>query len=95
MDLSSGRFLVNEVDRRRRLEAELARLEPAEMLVPGRRHVARSVMRRTGGARGRRGCSTPTPAAPAAAVLRLHDLDRLRHRGSARARSPPPGALLG
>jgi DNA mismatch repair protein MutS len=33
-DLASGRFLVNEVDGDDALEAELARLQPAEMLVP-------------------------------------------------------------
>jgi DNA mismatch repair protein MutS len=33
-DLSSGRFLVNEVDSDDALEAELARLEPAELLLP-------------------------------------------------------------
>ncbi len=33
-DLASGRFLVNEVDSDDGLEAELARLQPAELLVP-------------------------------------------------------------
>ena len=33
-DLSAGRFLVSEVDNADQLEAELARLEPAELLVP-------------------------------------------------------------
>ncbi|KAB7770861.1 DNA mismatch repair protein MutS [Xanthomonas maliensis] len=33
-DLAGGRFLVNEVDSADALEAELARLEPAELLVP-------------------------------------------------------------
>ncbi|WCE03267.1 DNA mismatch repair protein MutS [Pseudoxanthomonas sp. JBR18] len=33
-DLAGGRFLVNEVDSDDALEAELARLEPAELLVP-------------------------------------------------------------
>lgn len=33
-DLAGGRFLVNEVDGDDALEAELARLEPAELLVP-------------------------------------------------------------
>ncbi len=33
-DLSAGRFLVNEVENTDQLEAELARLEPAELLVP-------------------------------------------------------------
>ncbi len=33
-DLAGGRFLVNEVDGEDALEAELARLEPAELLVP-------------------------------------------------------------
>ena len=33
-DLSAGRFMVNEVDNADQLEAELARLEPAELLVP-------------------------------------------------------------
>jgi DNA mismatch repair protein MutS len=33
-DLAGGRFLVNEVDNEDALEAELARLEPAELLVP-------------------------------------------------------------
>ena len=33
-DLSSGRFLVNEVDSDDAIEAELARLDPAELLLP-------------------------------------------------------------
>ncbi|MFT4198600.1 MAG: DNA mismatch repair protein MutS [Pseudoxanthomonas sp.] len=33
-DLAGGRFLVNEVDGEDALEAELARLEPAELLIP-------------------------------------------------------------
>ncbi|WP_028915409.1 DNA mismatch repair protein MutS [Pseudoxanthomonas sp. J31] len=33
-DLSAGRFLVSEVENADQLEAELARLEPAELLVP-------------------------------------------------------------
>lgn len=33
-DLAGGRFLVNEVDNADALEAELARLEPAELLLP-------------------------------------------------------------
>src|SRR5688572_11532680 len=33
-DLASGRFLVNEVDNDDALEAELARLQPAELLLP-------------------------------------------------------------
>ncbi|MFT4248539.1 MAG: DNA mismatch repair protein MutS [Pseudomonas sp.] len=33
-DLAGGRFLVNEVDSDDALEAELARLEPAELLIP-------------------------------------------------------------
>ncbi len=33
-DLAGGRFLVNEVDNDDQLEAELARLDPAELLVP-------------------------------------------------------------
>ncbi len=33
-DLSSGRFLVNEVDTEEALAAEIARLEPAELLLP-------------------------------------------------------------
>ncbi len=33
-DLAGGRFLVNEVDSEEALEAELARLEPAELLLP-------------------------------------------------------------
>jgi len=33
-DLAGGRFLVNQVDNLDQLEAELARLEPAELLVP-------------------------------------------------------------
>ena len=33
-DLAGGRFLVNEVENADQLEAELARLEPAELLVP-------------------------------------------------------------
>nr|WP_083488100.1 DNA mismatch repair protein MutS [Stenotrophomonas koreensis] len=33
-DLAGGRFLVNEVETEEQLEAELARLEPAELLVP-------------------------------------------------------------
>ena len=48
MDLSSGRFLVNEVDGDDALDAEIARLEPAEVLVPDDDGVPASVMARTG-----------------------------------------------
>src|SRR5262245_31097145 len=48
MDLSSGRFLVNEVDTDDALEAELARLEPAEVLVPDEAAWPEAVMSRTG-----------------------------------------------
>ncbi len=48
MDLSSGRFLVNEVDGDDALDAEIARLEPAEVLVPDEDGVRASVMARTG-----------------------------------------------
>ncbi len=34
LDLSSGRFLINEVDDKTALKMELARLQPAEILVP-------------------------------------------------------------
>src|SRR5687768_9210145 len=48
MDLSSGRFLVNEVDSDDALEAELARLEPAELLVPDEGAWPASIAARTG-----------------------------------------------
>ena len=82
---------VNEVDGDDALEAELARLEPAEILLPDddRGRLARRAHRRA--APRRRGCSTRTAAAPAAgSSSALHDLRRLRHRGPAAARSPPP-----
>src|SRR4249919_1153903 len=51
MDLASGRFLVNEVDGDDALEAELARLEPAETLVPDDGTWPPSVLERTGARR--------------------------------------------
>ncbi|BCT93342.1 DNA mismatch repair protein MutS [Lysobacter helvus] len=51
MDLASGRFLVNEVDSDDALEAELARLEPAETLVPDDGTWPPTVLERTGARR--------------------------------------------
>ena len=48
MDLSSGRFLVNEVDSDDALEAELARLEPAELLVPDEENWPEFLRQRSG-----------------------------------------------
>ena len=47
-DLSSGRFLVNEVAGADALEAELARLEPAEMLLPDEDGWPPAVLERNG-----------------------------------------------
>ncbi|MDG6347251.1 DNA mismatch repair protein MutS, partial [Luteimonas sp. 8-5] len=47
-DLSSGRFLVNEVAGDDALEAELARLEPAELLLPDEDGWAPHVLERNG-----------------------------------------------
>jgi DNA mismatch repair protein MutS len=47
-DLAGGRFLVNEVASEDALEAELARLEPAEMLLPDEDGWAASVRERSG-----------------------------------------------
>ena len=47
-DLSSGRFLVNEVAGEDALEAELARLEPAEMLLPDEDGWPPAVLERNG-----------------------------------------------
>ena len=83
-DLSSGRFLVNEVASDDALEAELARLEPAELLVPDEDGWPQSLRERTGLRRrapwlfdadsGRRQLLQ---------FFNLHDLDRLRHRRQA------------
>jgi len=47
-DLAGGRFLVNEVDSEDALEAELARLEPAELLVPDEEGWPEFLRQRTG-----------------------------------------------
>ncbi len=47
-DLAGGRFLVNEVDTLDALEAELARLEPAELLLPDDDTWPASMRERTG-----------------------------------------------
>ena len=47
-DLAGGRFLVNEVDNADALEAELSRLEPAELLVPDEEGWPAFVQTRTG-----------------------------------------------
>jgi DNA mismatch repair protein MutS len=47
-DLSSGRFLVNEVGNDDALEAELARLDPAELLVPDEQGWPVAIGERTG-----------------------------------------------
>jgi DNA mismatch repair protein MutS len=47
-DLSSGRFLVNEVATDDALEAELARLQPAELLVPDEDGWSQSLREHTG-----------------------------------------------
>ena len=92
MDLSSGRFLVNEVDGDDALDAEIARLEPAEVLVRRRRRPGPlRCMARTRRAPPRAvvvRCRQRPP--PAAAILRPARPHRLRHRGHAAARSPPP-----
>jgi len=47
-DLASGRFLVNEVDNDDALEAELARLQPAELLLPDEDGWPSAVLERNG-----------------------------------------------
>ena len=47
-DLAGGRFLVNEVETDDALEAELARLEPAELLVPDEENWPECLRQRTG-----------------------------------------------
>ena len=47
-DLAGGRFLVNEVDSADALEAELARLEPAELLLPDEEGWPAFLQQRTG-----------------------------------------------
>ena len=47
-DLAGGRFLVNEVDGADALEAELARLEPAELLIPDEDGLPAFLQSRTG-----------------------------------------------
>lgn len=47
-DLAGGRFMVNEVDSDDALEAELARLEPAELLVPDEEGLPAFLQQRTG-----------------------------------------------
>ena len=47
-DLAGGRFMVNEVDSDDALEAELARLEPAELLVPDEEGMPAFLQQRTG-----------------------------------------------
>ncbi|NDK38774.1 DNA mismatch repair protein MutS [Pseudoxanthomonas gei] len=47
-DLAGGRFLVNEVDSADALEAELSRLEPAELLIPDEEGLPAFLQTRTG-----------------------------------------------
>ncbi|MEO8365999.1 MAG: DNA mismatch repair protein MutS [Pseudoxanthomonas sp.] len=47
-DLAGGRFLVNEVDSADALEAELSRLEPAELLIPDEEGLPPFLQTRTG-----------------------------------------------
>lgn len=47
-DLSSGRFLVNEVESEDALAAELARLEPAELLLPDEEGLPETLVARAG-----------------------------------------------
>ncbi len=47
-DLAGGRFLVNEVENADALEAELSRLEPAELLVPDEEGLPAFLQTRTG-----------------------------------------------
>lgn len=47
-DLAGGRFMVNEVDGDDALEAELARLEPAELLVPDEEGLPAFLQQRSG-----------------------------------------------
>ena len=47
-DLAGGRFLVNEVDSEDALEAELSRLEPAELLIPDEEGLPSFLQSRTG-----------------------------------------------
>ena len=47
-DLAGGRFLVNEVDSADALEAELSRLEPAELLIPDEEGLPLFLQTRTG-----------------------------------------------
>ena len=47
-DLAGGRFLVNEVENADALEAELSRLEPAELLVPDEEGLPTFLQARTG-----------------------------------------------
>ena len=47
-DLAGGRFMVNEVETEDALEAELARLEPAELLVPDEENWPEFLRQRSG-----------------------------------------------
>ena len=54
-DLAGGRFLVNEVETDDALEAELARLEPAELLVPDEENWPDFLRQRSGAQRQQNG----------------------------------------
>ena len=94
-DLAGGRFLVNEVDSEDALEAELARLEPAELLVPDEENWPEFLRSRTGVRRrapwlfdadsGRR---------QLLAFFKLHDLSGFGIDDKPRA-TAAAGALLG
>ncbi len=94
-DLAGGRFLVNEVETEDALEAELARLEPAELLVPDEENWPEFLRQRSGVRRrapwlfdadsGRR---------QLLAFFKLHDLSGFGIDDKPRA-TAAAGALLG
>jgi DNA mismatch repair protein MutS len=94
-DLAGGRFMVNEVDSEDALEAELARLEPAELLIPDEENWPEFLRQRSGVRRrapwlfdadsGRR---------QLLAFFKLHDLSGFGIDDKPRA-TAAAGALLG
>ncbi|HHW4679189.1 MAG TPA: DNA mismatch repair protein MutS [Xylella sp.] len=94
-DLAGGRFLVNEIDSDDALEAELARLDPAELLLPDEDAWPESLQQRSGVRRrppwlfdadsGRRKLLT---------FFKLHDLSSFGIENNPRAIAAA-GALLG
>ena len=94
-DLAGGRFLVNEVETDDALEAELARLEPAELLVPDEEDWPEFLRQRSGVRRRAPWLFDPDSGRrQLLAFFKLHDLSGFGIDDKPRA-TAAAGALLG